>query len=159
MKTILVVDDDTQIRDSLAKVFRMEGYGVILAADEQEARAQYDPDTTDLLLLDLNLPNQSGWELFEWFTFINPLLPIIIITGRTNQYRLAKAAGASGLMEKPLRVPVLLQTITELLAEPAEQRLKRLTGREALLRYSASRSTSSGESRDNCAPAQNHGLS
>ncbi len=154
MKTILVVDDDTQIRDSLAKVLRLEGYGVILAADHQEARAPYGTPTIDLLLLDLNLPEQSGWEMFEWVTFVNPLLPIIVITGRANQYKLAKAAGASALLEKPLNVPVLLQTITELLAEPPEQRLKRLTGREALLRYSASRLAPSAESRDSCAPPQ-----
>ncbi len=135
MKTILVVDDDAQIRDSLAKVLRLEGYQVIVAADAQEARAQHDTAATDLVLLDLNLTQPSGWDLFEWFTFVNPLLPIIIMTGRTNQSKLAKDAGASALMEKPLKVPALLQTISELLAEPFEQRLKRLTGRAALLRY------------------------
>ncbi len=158
MKRILVVDDDAQIRDSLAKLLRLDGYQVILAADHQEARARYDLQGIDLLLLDLNLPEQSGWEIFEWVTFVNPLLPIIIITGQANQYKLAKAAGASALLEKPLKVPVLLQTIAELLAEDPEQRLKRLTGREALLRYSASRPAPSADSRDNCAPPQKPGL-
>jgi DNA-binding NtrC family response regulator len=141
IKTILVVDDDSQIRDALAKVLRAEGYGVALAGDTEETRVRYDSERIDLLLLDLNLPQTNGWDLFEWLTFANPLLPIIIITGRTNQYRLAAASGASALMEKPLNVPLLLQTIADLLAEPSENRLKRLTGRESLLRYSGAGAT------------------
>jgi DNA-binding response OmpR family regulator len=88
-----------------------------------------------LLLLDLNLPSRSGWDAFERFTALNPLLPVIIITGRDRQYELAEGAGVGALMEKPLDVPLLLKTIADLIAEPAELRLKRLTGREHSLLY------------------------
>ncbi len=142
MKTILVVDDDAQIREALAKILQVEGHEVVLAPDGQEAKARHDQTRIDLLLLDLNLPEKSGWDLFEWFTSVNPLLPIIIITGRSNQDNLARGAGASALMEKPLDVPLLLKTITELLAEPAENRLKRLVGRKPILRHSTAVRTS-----------------
>ena len=94
----------------------------------------------DLLLLDLNLPLKSGWDVFERVTALNPLLPIIIITGRDKQRDPAAAAGVSALMEKPLDVPLLLRTIAELLEEPAENRLKRLAGAEHSLRYFAAKS-------------------
>ena len=127
-KTILIVDDDAPIRESLRKVLQAEGYEVVLAADGLEALNRFDPERVDLLLLDLNMPGKSGWDVFERFTFINPLLPIIIITGRDNQCELAVAAGVGALMEKPLDVPFLLRTMTDLLAEPAEARLRRLAG-------------------------------
>ena len=127
-QTVLVVDDDGPIRESLRKVLQAEGYEVVLAADGQEALSRFDPERVDLLLLDLNMPAKSGWDVFERFTFINPLLQIIIITGRDNQCGLAAAAGVGALMEKPLDVPFLLRTMTALLAESAEVRLGRLAG-------------------------------
>jgi DNA-binding response OmpR family regulator len=125
---ILVVDDDPQIRESLRKVLSAEGYEVALAADGQEGIEQFSTERIDLLLLDLNLPGNSGWDLFGTLTYLNPVLPIIIITGRQNQQQLAAGAGVGALMQKPLDVPRLVQTITELLAESAETRLKRLVG-------------------------------
>ena len=147
-RTVLVVDDDDAIRESLRKLLQAEGYEVRLAADGQEGLVQFDPAHVDLLLLDLNLPAKSGWDLFERFSFINPLLPIIIITGRDNQYKLAAAAGVGALMEKPLDVPLLLQTITTLLAEPAETRLKRLVGLNKDVRYAAPRPAASTAHQD-----------
>ena len=136
MKTkILVLDDDAQIRLSLSKLLHAEGYEVLLAADGQEALEQFDPAEIDLLLLDLSLPLKSGWDVFERMTAINPLLPIIIITGRDGQRDLAAAAGVGALMEKPLDIPLLLTTITELLAESVENRLRRLAGVEETLRH------------------------
>jgi DNA-binding response OmpR family regulator len=134
-KTVLIVDDDAPIRESLRKVLQAEGYEVVSAANDQEGLNEFDPAGIDLVLLDLNLPTKSGWDLFERFSSIAPLTPIIIITGRNNQYKLAAAAGVGALMEKPLDVPLLLRTVAALLSEPGESRLKRLVGRQRLLRY------------------------
>jgi DNA-binding response OmpR family regulator len=139
-KTILVVDDDEQIRESLHKVLRAEGYEVVLAADGREGIEKFNTERIDLLLLDLNLPGNSGWDIFGTLTSFNPFLPIVIITGRNNQHDLAVGAGVGALMEKPLDVPVLLQIIAELLAESSETCLKRLVGlhsnaRQALPRH------------------------
>ena len=49
-------------------------------------RRPFLPEQTDLLLLDLNLPSQSGWDVFERLTTRYPLVPVIIITGMPNQY-------------------------------------------------------------------------
>ena len=127
-KRILIVDDDGQILKSLQKVLEGSGYNVVLAANGQEGLNKMETETIDLVLLDLNMPFKNGWDTFERMTCFNPFIPIIIITGRENQFDLASAAGVSSLMEKPLDVPLLLHNISILLAEKPEVHLKRLVG-------------------------------
>ncbi len=134
-KKVLVVDDDAQIRESLRKVLRAEGYEVVLAADGQAGIEQFNANKIDILLLDLNMPVKSGWDTFERLTSVNPLLPIIIITGRKDQSDLAAAAGVGALIEKPFDVPALFQTMKDLLAEPPEANLKRLAGLHSYVRH------------------------
>lgn len=128
-KKILVLDDDLQIRESLAKLLRAEDYEVVLAADGREGVEKFNAGRIDLLLLDLNLPGHSGWDVFGTLTSLNPFVPIIIITGRNQQYELATGAGVGALMEKPLNVPLLLQTVKELLSDPPEVHLRRVAGK------------------------------
>jgi len=127
-KRILVVDDDRSIRESLSKILQAENYEVVLGENGQEAIEKHGAEHIDLLILDLN-PDAAGvrnaWATLERLIGINPLLPVVIITGRSNQRSLAETAGADALMEKPLDVPLLLQTICELLAEPMESRARR----------------------------------
>lgn len=120
-KKILVVDDDPQIRESLRKVLRAEGYEVALAANARQGIESFEVERIDLLLLDLNLPDQSGREVIGLLTALNPFVPIIIDD-------LAAGAGVSALIEKPLDVLRLLETVKELLAESPEAHLQRLAG-------------------------------
>ena len=125
---ILVVDDDASVRESLRRVLEDAGYQVALAADGREAVEQFEVGHVDLLLLDIGLPVKNGWDAFERITNEAPVLPIIIITGQANQHDMAVAAGVGALMEKPLDVTGLLDTMQELLVEPIESRLLRLCG-------------------------------
>jgi len=132
---ILLVDDDGAIRQMLGRVLTQEGYLVIPAATGREALELSAATDLDLALLDLNLPGQSGWDVFERLTAEEPLLPIVIITARANQLFVALGAGAGALMEKPLDPPKLLQIIRDLLDEPAEVRLARMAGKRAEFHY------------------------
>jgi CheY-like chemotaxis protein len=134
-KVVLVVDDDASVRQSIRKVLEGAGYEVAAACDGEEAVVQFAPEQIDLVLLDLNLPLRSGWDVFERLTTRYPLVPVIIITGMPNQYRTALAAGVGALMEKPIGVPALLKTIGELLAEPKEARLRRMCGYQQDTKY------------------------
>jgi len=89
----------------------------------------------DLVLLDLNMPVKNGWDTFERLTAANPLVPVIVITGRPNQLFTAVGAGVGALLEKPLDIPRLLQTVSALLTESVEVRLARLAGRQATFHY------------------------
>ncbi|HTQ49305.1 MAG TPA: response regulator [Candidatus Acidoferrales bacterium] len=127
-KTVLIADDDLSVRKSLSKVLKDAGYQVVEAGDGAEAIEQFKTGQIDLLLLDIGLPIRNGWDTFESITSRSPAFPIIIITGKDNQYDTAVAAGVGALMEKPPDVTQLLKTIQELLVEPAESRLRRLCG-------------------------------
>lgn len=126
---VLIIDDDEAIRESMKKILQRENYEVALAADGRAALEQFDPDRIDLLLLDLDLPECSGWDVFGELTTRRPSLPVIVITGHPGQYPVAQAAGVDAFMEKPIDAPKLLQTMKDVLAEPEEQRLRRLLGR------------------------------
>jgi DNA-binding response OmpR family regulator len=134
-KRILLADDDSGVRDSLAAALRSDGYLVFPAKDGQEALKVVSTTVIDLVLLDLNMPVKNGWDTFERLTAENPLLPIIIITARSNQQFTALSAGVGALLEKPLDIPTLLKTVNALLAESAEVRLARMTGYHAGLFY------------------------
>ena len=127
---VLLVDDDSSVVAALTGVLRSEGYDVIEACDGHAALQHFHTvGGTAIVLLDLNMPVKGGWDTFEQLTAINPLLPIILITARPDQHALADAAGVAALMEKPLEIPLLLETMRMLLAEPPETRLARLAGR------------------------------
>jgi DNA-binding response OmpR family regulator len=134
-KNILIVDDDTSVRKSLCKVLRVAGYNVMEAADGSQAVEWFETGRVDLLLLDIGLPVKSGWDIFERITSQAPVFPIIIVTGKANQFDMAVAAGVGALMEKPLDAAQLLKTIQQLLAESKEARLRRLCGYSRDLRY------------------------
>ena len=137
MKKILIVDDDTAIREALNKVLRTEGYETALAAHPDDAVSQFSAGDIDLVLLDLHLPTKSGWDLFEWVTGTDPLVPVIIITGRADQCTLAAGAGVGALLEKPVDVDFLLKSVRDLLVETNDARLHRLLGNHDGLRYAA----------------------
>jgi CheY-like chemotaxis protein len=132
---ILLADDDDEVLAALGSVLISEGYEVIFAKNGREAIEHFREGHIDVALLDLSMPVKSGWEAFECLTTIHPLLQVIVITARPDQYPFALAAGVAALMEKPLDLPLLLQTIDELLVEPMEKRLSRLTGRRPITRY------------------------
>ncbi len=134
-KWILLVDDDPSVREMLTRVLAGEGYGVRAAANGAEALDVVAASHCDLVLLDLNMPVKNGWDTFERLTAENPLMPVIIITARANQLFAALASGVGALLEKPLDFPRLLLTIANLLAEPPESRLARMTGRPAEFHY------------------------
>ncbi len=139
-KRILVVDDDPSVREMLARVLASEGYLPVTAGDGVKALEIAAAMPIDLVLLDLNLPQKSGWDTFERLSSDNPLLPVIIVTARSNQLFTAMGAGVGALLEKPLDFPGLLRTIQELLVEPVEQRLSRVAGKSERFHYQASNS-------------------
>jgi two-component system response regulator MprA len=124
---ILLADDDAAVRQTLGRVLEFENYDVVLARTGRETAAKFIADVPDLVLLDLNLPNRDGWDAFDLMSQTHPLVPVIVITARPQQYHHALEMGIDALMEKPLNLPLLLATIARLLAESARERMQRLT--------------------------------
>jgi len=137
-KTILLVDDDHSVREMIGRVLADEGYHVLRAADGFEAIKVASDHSIDLVLLDLNMPGKSGWDTFERITSENPNLAVIIITAKPDQLFTSLAAGVGALLEKPLDFNLLLKTVSDLIEEPAQQRLARMMGKETILSYHSS---------------------
>jgi CheY-like chemotaxis protein len=133
-KRILVADDDARVRGSLAEVLKSEGYVVDEAHDGIEAVSRAIKHPPDLVLLDLNMPHWDGWTAFSQLDRIAPLLPIIVITARPNQYEKAVELGVDAFMEKPLDFPILLEAIARLVEESPAAHLKRITDRKFVTR-------------------------
>jgi len=134
-KTLLLVDDDPSVRHMVGRVLAGEGFLVLCAASGPEALGIAAANHIDLVLLDLNMPVQSGWDTFERLTSQDPFLAVIIITARPAQFFTALGAGVGALLEKPLDFPKLLKTVSAVLAESTESRLARLAGRHADFHY------------------------
>ena len=130
-KSILVVDDDAAIRDSLKKLLDEAGYSTVVANDGREGAAALAGREFDLLILDLDLPKVSGWDILDTAALNHPLLPIIILTGLLDQCEPGSTASADAFLEKPPDVPLLLKLVEQLLDEPAEARLRRSSGSPA----------------------------
>jgi CheY-like chemotaxis protein len=123
--TVLIVDNEKSVYESLAKVLCNEGYEALVAADGIVAFGLYKQPLPDLVLLDLNMPQQNGWAAFEKIRKLNPHTPVIIITSRSDQSELAEVARFQALMEKPLDVPPLIEAVRQLIQEPVSKRLDR----------------------------------
>ena len=127
IKKILLADDDPGVRETVGRVLESEHYEVVSAASGREAARIFILDRPDLVLLDLNMPDRDGWEAFDLMNRTHPLVPIIVITARPQQYGNAADRGVDALMEKPLDLPLLLSTVAEFLSESDAERLRRLT--------------------------------
>ncbi|MEO8426797.1 MAG: response regulator [Verrucomicrobiota bacterium] len=138
-KSILLVDDDPSVREMIGRVLAAEGYLVLTASNGAEALGVAASNRIDLVLLDLNMPVKGGWDTFAELTSKDPLLAVVIITAKPNQLFTSLGAGVGALLEKPLDFPILLRTVSALLAESAQLRLARLTGHSVDFHYLPSR--------------------
>lgn len=132
---ILVIDDDRPVLESLTKLLKAEGYEVYPARDANEAMEWFNSKPVDLVVLDINLGADNGWDVFETMTSTNPFVPTIVITAEWGQREKAVTLGAEGLIEKPIDVPVFLKMFRDILAETTEAKLKRICGNDAYCRY------------------------
>jgi len=121
--TLLVVDDDADLREVVALAVQREGRRVVEAEDGREALDHIlAQGTPDLILLDMNMPVMNGWELARelrarglWRA------PVIVITAAHDAERSAKEIGATGYLSKPFDVRTLISTVQRYLG-PFEMR-------------------------------------
>src|ERR1700722_16826321 len=115
---ILVIDDESSIRESLEVLLSLEGYTVSMAVDGEEGLHMIETESFDLALLDLALPGQSGMELLPQIKERQPELPVIMITayGTVDNVVEAVRAGAENFVQKPWDNEKLLADIRSAVA-------------------------------------------
>src|SRR6266852_5988149 len=84
---LLVVDDDRRIRDLLSRYLQREGYRVTTAQNAADARAKLDGLAFDLLILDVMMPGESGFELAKALRRTSQV-PILMLTARADAGRI-----------------------------------------------------------------------
>jgi len=126
-KRVLIADDDSLVRGSLAAVLESEGFLVDEAQNGIKAVTRAIEYSPDLVLLDLSMPQWDGWTAFSQLDRVAPLLAVIVITARPNQYEKAMRLGVDAFMEKPLNIPILLRAIRRLTSEDKNGHVRRIT--------------------------------
>jgi DNA-binding NtrC family response regulator len=100
---ILVIDDESAIRDSLRMTLEYEGYDFLGAATGQEGLALAEREAPDLVLLDVKMPGMDGIDVLERLRNLNDQLPIVVISGHGTISTAVEATkkGAWDFIEKP----------------------------------------------------------
>src|SRR5205809_3059219 len=116
---VLVVDDESTIRDLLSKTLALAEYDVDMAPDGRTALDRLRVIPYDLLITDLKMPGVDGLTVIREARRLKADLPVIIITGFSNEASAIEAVnlGVSGYLTKPFRVPRVLAAASKALGE------------------------------------------
>src|SRR6267154_5309458 len=128
---LFIVDDNEMNRDMLARRLERKGYEIDVAESAQQLLQRIKPDSADIVLLDIEMPDMSGLEalkkLREGFSSIE--LPVIMVTAKNQSEDIVKALdlGANDYLTKPVDFPVALARIaTQLSHKRAQEAVKAL---------------------------------
>jgi len=116
---VLVVDDESSIRELLQKTLALAEYDVDVAPDGRAALERLRLGNYDLLIADLKMPGMDGLTLIREAKRLKTDLPVIIITGFSTESSAIDAVnlGVAGYLTKPFRVPQVLAAAARALGE------------------------------------------
>ena len=109
--TVLVVDDDTSILDTVTAILSGEGYEVVSAASGQEALAAVARKQPVVILLDMRMPVMDGWAVARALRQQGMSVPIVVMTAAESAKRWADEVGAEGYLAKPFGLDDLLAAV------------------------------------------------
>lgn len=117
--TIVVVDDEQGVRDSIRALFERMGWAVLTYASAEEFLADYDPDRPSCLVLDAYLLGMSGLELLRILKERQHRFPVIVITGHSDVPMAVDAMkhGAADFIEKPFSFEDIQRSVTTALEQ------------------------------------------
>lgn len=120
-KSVLIVDDEQGIRDTLSGIFEDEGYAVASADSGEACMQALNEQTPDIILLDIWLPGIDGIETLTKIVELKPAIPVVMISGHGNIELAIKATrlGAYDFLEKPLSLDKVLLVAKRALQQKA----------------------------------------
>jgi PAS domain S-box-containing protein len=128
-ESVLLVEDQEEVRSTIARLLRTHGYSVIEASDGARALEQIqrgEADGVSLLITDLVMPNIGGEALVSAMRPDFPALPVLVISGfdqRGSVHRMFERGDASAFLEKPFEARPMLKLVRELLDSAARRSL------------------------------------
>ncbi|HWN47994.1 MAG TPA: response regulator, partial [Steroidobacteraceae bacterium] len=118
-RTIMTVDDSTSMRQMVKATLISAGYGVVEAADGQEALDYARENPVDLVIADVNMPRMDGITLVSELRLLPAyrLIPLLLLTTESSMEKKmeGKKAGATGWLVKPFHPAQLLATLARVL--------------------------------------------
>jgi two-component system nitrogen regulation response regulator NtrX len=110
---ILIIDDESAIRDSFKMILEYEGYEVLTAATGEEGIAQSEREAPDLIFLDVKMPGMDGLEVLQRLRHLVEVTPVVVISGHGTVSTAVEATklGAFDFIEKPLERERVLVTV------------------------------------------------
>jgi len=124
--TILIIEDDSTMREGIQTVLEREGYRVNSAADGFEGSRLFKTLPPNLVITDLKLPGKSGMHLLHEFLEANPSLPVILISayGTIDLAVSALKSGARDFIAKPFSIDELKTKVSEILKHASVTEVK-----------------------------------
>jgi len=113
---IMICDDELGIRESL-KLILEKDYEIAEATNGKECLENLKTNPTDLILMDIKMPKDSGLEILKQIKLINPAIKVIMVTGYKSVETATEAikAGASDYIVKPFASKDILETVKKIL--------------------------------------------
>jgi DNA-binding NtrC family response regulator len=117
--SILIVDDEVNLRKTLAMILAREGYTVTTVNNVQEARECLHSASFSLMFLDLKMPGENGLTLLPELHQRHPSMPVLVLTAHDNLDAALEAVhgGARDYLLKPVDPTVIIQRVREVLGE------------------------------------------
>jgi len=114
--TILIVEDDDDLRESLATALRDEGYHAFCAQDSDEAIASVKAHKVNIVFMDICLPGMNGVEVYKAIKKIQPTATTVMMTGFFvhDLVKAAISAGAYDVLYKPFTMDDILKVIKKI---------------------------------------------
>lgn len=124
---ILIIDDEANLRQTMARIFQRAGYEVTAAASGMEGLNLLARHRFDLVYLDIRMPDMSGLEVLKKIHGSNPDLPVILFTAQPDVHSAIQALrqGASDYLLKPLKPAQVIEHTQVTLAKYENNRRKR----------------------------------
>ena len=120
MTKILIIEDDDEVRNLVKRVLIKEGHEIFEAADGILGVSAFRKTDPDIVISDIVMPNQDGFETIEEILTIEPNTKIIVIAGGGSRppdrhFKHAKNIGALKTLAKPFTPPDLVKVVEEVL--------------------------------------------
>ncbi len=119
LKSILIVDDEANLRSTLSLILKRAGYLIQSAATAEEALDRLRKKNFDLLFLDLKMPDGDGQRLLPEIRRLDPDLPVFILTANPSQGDATDGLqqGVSGIWVKPVEPEQIVSRVNEIFQE------------------------------------------